>query len=1083
MGIRQARPESEPTPAAPTPTKIKLGDFSIDEYRPIKVIVIGAGFSGILSAIRFPQKIPNVDLTIYEKNSGVGGTWHSNRYPGIACDIPAHCYQFSFEDKAYPLISLDRDWSAFYAPGHEIRQHLQDVVDKLPASGTSASAWPKGDSETEFEEFEDVADVFVTAFGVLSRWNWPDIAGMKDFKGELYHTAQFDPEGGSWDQVAESWKDKRVGVIGSGSSAIQTVAAVHPKVAKLVNYVRGQTWIAVPFAGDTFSELLERKTIPQDGEFVFSPEELDRFKTDPEYFRRFRRTMESLVNTDFVTSPIKRFTESGIETEDGQRQELDIILCATGYDVSWQLPFDIIGRNGVVLNEKWKPYPSSYLSMCVDEFPNMFMVLGPNSVIGAGTLLPIIEFSVNYAVQATAKMQRERLKSMEVKVDAVRDFDQYIESYFPLTVFSDKCRSWYKLGKDEGRIVGLWPGSNLHALKALQLYWLGDGQTSNEKTPTGDRAWYLSEDATEAEGDGHPAAEADLGGFSIDEYIPMKVVVIGAGFSGILAGIRFPQKIPGVNLTIYEKSAGVGGTWYNHNYPGVACDIPALCYQYSFEDKRDWSSFHAPGPEIQQHLQDVVDKYKVWRYLKLQHEVVHAAYDQPTGRWHLRIRRLKADGEGFEEIQDVADVLVNAIGVLARWKLPAIAGIHGFTGELYHTAQFAPMKEPWEVVAKRWRQKRVGVIGVGSAAIQVVAALQPRVGQLVNFVRGQAWFTPPLGSDLVSQILGQEDRTVEGNVVFTSEEKERFVNEPGYASNVRCLLENRVNSMHSLTQKGSARQTELQEILRRIMDEKLAKKPWIAEQLTPGYPVGCRRLMPGPDYLAALCADNTDFVSSPIRTFTASGVETEDGVHHELDVVFCATGYDTSWQLPFAIIGRNGMSLNEKWKSHPTSYLSMCVDDFPNMFMCLGPNCFVGTGSLIPMIESTVMYAVQATAKMQRERLKSMEVKANAVEDFQKYIESYFPKTVYSDQCRSWYKMGKENGRIIALWPGSNLHAKRTLEHPRWEDFRYEQRDTGVTNRFYWLGDGQTYAEKTLTGDRAWYLAEDQIDRPPVASD
>ncbi len=102
-------------------------------------------------------------------------------------------------------------------------------------------------------------------------------------------------------------------------------------------------------------------------------------------------------------------------------------MVALGYDTSWQLPFEIVGRDGVHLNEKWKPYPTSYLSMCVDKFPNMFMASGPNSIIGGGLLMPIIEFSVAYAVQAVAKMQRERLKSMEVKADAVRDFDQYID--------------------------------------------------------------------------------------------------------------------------------------------------------------------------------------------------------------------------------------------------------------------------------------------------------------------------------------------------------------------------------------------------------------------------------------------------------------------------------------------------------------------------------------------------------------------------------------------------------------------------------------------------------------------------------
>ncbi len=102
----------------------------------------------------------------------------------------------------------------------------------------------------------------------------------------------------------------------------------------------------------------------------------------------------------------------------------------TGYDTSWQLPFDIIGRNGVNLNEKWKPHPTSYLSMCVDEFPNMFMCLGPNSILGAGLVLPVLEYTVMYAVQATAKMQRERLKSIEAKPEVVRAFDDYIEVGF-----------------------------------------------------------------------------------------------------------------------------------------------------------------------------------------------------------------------------------------------------------------------------------------------------------------------------------------------------------------------------------------------------------------------------------------------------------------------------------------------------------------------------------------------------------------------------------------------------------------------------------------------------------------------------
>ncbi|KAI1787765.1 FAD/NAD(P)-binding domain-containing protein [Ganoderma leucocontextum] len=572
-----------------------------------------------------------------------------------------------------------------------------------------------------------------------------------------------------------------------------------------------------------------------------------------------------------------------------------------------------------------------------------------------------------------------------------------------------------------------------------------------------------------------------LGGFSIDEYKPIKVIVIGAGFSGILAGIRFPQKIPNVDLTIYEKSAGIGGTWYNNKYPGVACDVPAHCYQFSFEAKRDWSAFYSPGHEIQEHLQGVVDKYKLMRYIKLSHEVVHAQYNEPTGKWHVRVRRT-TDGGQLEEFEDVADVLFTAFGAITRWKLPDIPGIADYKGELHHTAGYQPSGRTWESDLERWKDKRVGVVGSGSTAIQVVSALAPHVTSLANYVRGQTWLAPPFSLAMVQDLLGRPSAATEDDLRLRPEEIERFKSDPEYFDRVRHTLENSMNSMHAFTQRESTMQADFQKMFRKIMEEKLAARPHIAEKLIPGFPVSCRRLTPGPGYLEALCLDHVDFVSSPIKKFTATGIETEDGQRKDLDLVFCATGYDTSWQLPFKIVGRNGVDLNEKWKPFPTSYLSMCVDGFPNMFMSLGPNSVIGAGVLLPILEFAVGYAVQATAKMQRERLKSMEVKLRAVQDFDKYIEGYFPQSVYSANCRSWYKLGKEEGRIIGLWPGSNLHAIKALQYPRWEDYDYERADP-EENSLYWLGDGQTWNEKNDTGDRAWYLREEFIDRPPVPQD
>ncbi|KAJ8480894.1 hypothetical protein ONZ51_g6367 [Trametes cubensis] len=1171
-----------------------LGDFCIDEYKPIKVIVIGAGISGLLAGIRFPQKIPNVELTTYEKSAGVGGTWYNNNYPGLACDNAAHSYQYSFEEKS--------DWTSFYASGPEIRQNLETLVDKYRLMryiklqhevvharyDVATGHWhlrirrPNLDTG-EPEEIEDSAQVLIMAIGMLSRWKWPDIEGLHDFKGELRHSAAFEPHPKTWQEVAEPWANKNVGVIGVGSSAIQIVSALQPKVGHLTNYSRGKTWLAPPFVRQIMVKMLER-----DGarggldDLHFSSEEKERLKNDPEFAREFRCAIEAehnqklakkpwiaenLIpdfpvscrrltpgpgylealcsdNVDLVSAPIKRITEKGVETVDGKHQEMDVIICATGYDTSYQLPFQIIGKDGTDINAKWKPHPTSYLSVAVDGFPNMFMSLGPNSVISTGTLVPLIEYQIGYAVQATAKLQRERLKSIEVKAEAVRDFDEYLEAYFPKTVFADNCRSWYKVGKEEGRVVGLWPGSTLHGLRALMhprwedfnyeradpvkngMYWLGDGQTYNEKTLTGDRAWYLrppfldvppavtfisfrtsSGLIQEAPGKNRTAIRTSRDAlckqgvifacrphfigwklrmsractfkreFCIDECEPIKVIVIGAGFSGLLAGIRFPQKIPNVQLTIYEKNARVGGTWYSNNYPGVACDNASHSYQFSFEEKSDWTSFYACGSEIHQHLEEIAEKYKLMRYIKLQHEVIHAQYDAPTGRWHVRIRRPNAKTGMLEDVEDSAQVLIGAFGVLSRWKWPDIEGLHDFKGELLHSAGFKPYPKTWQEIAEPWTDKKVGVIGAGSSAIQIVAALQPKVGHI------------SIGRDSAAD--GPED------MLFTQEEIERLKNDPKLARDFRSTVESDFNSVHACTIRGTPQSLQFTEILQESMKRKLMKKPWIAEHLIPSYSAICRRLTPGPGYLEALCADNADFVHSPIKKITDRGIETVSGDFQELDVIICATGYDTSYQLPFPIIGKDGVDINEKWSPHPTSYLSIAVDGFPNMFMSLGPNSAVATGTLIPLIEYQIGYAVQATAKLQRERLKSIEVKAEAVQDFDDYIEVMHHNTplCLPRNAAPGTKSGKTTAEWLAYGParmvtlnallpsnlllGSMLHGMKALIYPRWEDYNYERADP-IQNRLYWLGDGQTYNEKTLSGDRAWYLHPPYLDVPPV---
>ncbi|KAF7795033.1 hypothetical protein EIP86_006177 [Pleurotus ostreatoroseus] len=565
-----------------------------------------------------------------------------------------------------------------------------------------------------------------------------------------------------------------------------------------------------------------------------------------------------------------------------------------------------------------------------------------------------------------------------------------------------------------------------------------------------------------------------LGNFAIDDYRPMKIIVIGAGMSGILAGIRFRQYIQNLTLTIYEKESNIGGTWYVNKYPGVACDVPAHCYQYSFENKTDWSALYSPGAEILEHLESIVAKYKLAPYMKLQHELVEARYDEQSAKWHVRVKRPSSTTPGaFEEFEDEADFLFMGVGILSRWNWPEVEGLHDFKGTLVHSANWNLGGVTWEEDVKAWGDKNVAVIGLGSSALQIASALQGRVGRLTQYARGKTWVSPPFLQDKISEFLS---RSVEGdeNYTYTEEEIKSF-EDLGRFAEFRRALDNEMNTGYQITENGSRVQMNARRDFQAHMNSALEARPDIAERLIPDFPVSCRRLTPAPGYLRGLATGKIDLVNGEIKRVTADGVEHEGGEFRKQDIIICATGFDVSYRFPFAIYGRGGVNLQDKWTPHPESYLSVCTDGFPNCFFACGPNSCTAAGTLMPMIEHQVGYAVHVARKMQRERLKSIEVKREAVEDFDAYIE-----TVFTENVRTWYKMGKAQGRIVGLWPGSPLHCVRALQHPRWEDFAYERADATSRNKLCWLGNGMTQNELTLKGNRAWFLDDDYVDVPPV---
>ncbi|KAK7995499.1 hypothetical protein PG990_014272 [Apiospora arundinis] len=482
----------------------------------------------------------------------------------------------------------------------------------------------------------------------------------------------------------------------------------------------------------------------------------------------------------------------------------------------------------------------------------------------------------------------------------------------------------------------------------------------------------------------------------IENQRPMKVRVIGAGYSGIYLGIRIPQRLRNFDLKIYDKNEGVGGTWFVNRYPGCACDVPSHSYQYSFDPNPDWSNLYAPQREICAYLQRMATKYGVMRFVKLSHEVESCQWDEGAKKWHLKVREL-ATGK---LIEDDADVVIAAKGNLSDPAWPDIPGFKDFEGEVMHSARW---KENYD-----FKNKRIGVIGNGSSAIQIVPNLQKIEGtHLSCFVRSKTWITNPFG-DAAMVKLGLDPK----QLGFSEEQRAEFAKNPEKFYAFRKVIEDDGNTIHEVSFRDSAMQRGALELFRTAMRERLAAKPEIADFLIPSFAIGCRRTTPGPGYLEALVESNVDFVTDGIGSINAKGVKLRSskdddngtGKQVDLDVLVCATGFQTASAPPFLIQGRGGQTLKDRFVPHPEAYLSVAADGFPNLFFMLGPNSAIGSGSLTRILESEGDYIVKCLRKLQREDYACMTVKADRVADWSAYCATYFKNTVYTDPCNSCMK-------------------------------------------------------------------------------
>ena len=474
-----------------------------------KVAIIGAGFGGTAAAVALRRRGID-DLVIIEGSDGVGGTWRRNTYPGAACDVQSHLYSFSF--------ALNRSWSRTYARQPEILAYLESVVDDFDLrrhlmlnTHVRRAQWNEDTWQWELQlQHEDsdtvttlLADVVVSAAGLFGAPKLPDIDGLASYRGCLMHTSAWDPRA--------DLSGRKVAVIGTGASAVQVVPELARIASAVTVFQRTPPWMVPkddrPFSAEELARFRrypwaarrERWRIwkqfhdfagsalddPQVGaraeiatsflERTVADDGLRRALT-PDYPFRCKRVLLGADyyralqedHVDLVIDPIARVTETSVVTVNGDVFDVDAIVCATGFQTSRYLAgIDVIGRGGENLHERWGVDPSAYLGTAVSEFPNFFMLYGPNTNQGGNSIVYVLEAGARLVASAVSRLAR-RGGYLEVRPDVERRYNEQLTADLERSVWT-QCDSYFR--SPTGRIVTQWPYSELeYARRTWRLH-------------------------------------------------------------------------------------------------------------------------------------------------------------------------------------------------------------------------------------------------------------------------------------------------------------------------------------------------------------------------------------------------------------------------------------------------------------------------------------------------------------------------------------------------------------------------------------------------------------------------------------
>jgi len=488
------------------------------------------------------------------------------------------------------------------------------------------------------------------------------------------------------------------------------------------------------------------------------------------------------------------------------------------------------------------------------------------------------------------------------------------------------------------------------------------------------------------------------------------VVVVGAGFSGIGAGIKL-REAGFHDFVILEQAGDLGGTWRDNTYPGIAVDITSFTYSFSFAQNPSWSRVFAPGSEIKAYADACTDRYGLRPHLRFHTRVLAARFDEARERWRVTTTT--------GEIE--ARYLINATGGLTQPKPPDIPGLASFAGKVMHTAR-------WDH-AHRVAGKRVAVIGTGASAVQLVPAIAPQVASLAVYQRTPIW------------ILPKPDRAIPPWLQAV------FARVPVAQWLVRApttFLTELVLVFGVIYNKQTPQLVQrIERLCRRHLEEQVAD-PALRAKLTPSYGFGCKRPSFSNDYYPALCRPNVELVTDGIARITERGIVTADGREREIDTLILATGFkvfEKGNTPPYEVYGRGGVELGQYWHEHRyQAYEGATVPGFPNLFLVLGPYATTGS-SWFSMVEAQTGHAVRCLAEARRRRAPTIEIKRAPHDAFFRDILRRQSSTVlYNNNCtgsNSYYF--DHHGDAPFMRPSSGLELWWRSRHFDLDHYRFSR--------------------------------------------